>query len=317
MYWKNWLMAGLIFCTVCVAADFAFTNIIVLGSPVSDSARIQNLLTNESGEIPIFGSSKAHGHYIPADMGIKAFNYGMDSASFEVTYALLQIELAKSRTTPLIVELELWDTGTLGEKGRFIPFVRLLAIHHLLEYYHGTDWRYYLPGLRYYGYYDVFLHKYLSLKSNIVKINQGFSEDVPLPPYDPAKMEQYIQQRLKTTTGYYENQEHNDRLTQEITSHPQRLFLLIASPYHPACFTHFQNEDQFQIWESRLAGLSNVVVLDFSHHPYPAEDWLDTIHLRRVGASDFSKEVGVKIRDILRERNGQPVAPPSGPIIIK
>src|ERR1700722_4314651 len=122
MKWKTWIMAVLAFAGLCVLADLAFTHGIVLRTPLSDSARIRHLYLDESDAIPIFGPSRAHGNYSPMDMGLNAFNYGMDGASYEVTDIFLQIELAKSRTIPIIIELQHSDTGVLGYQGRFIPF---------------------------------------------------------------------------------------------------------------------------------------------------------------------------------------------------
>src|SRR6266478_585039 len=113
MRWKTWIMAFAAFVCVCILGDVVFTHCIVFGTPLSGGARIRHLYLDNSDAIPIFGTSKAHGHYSPADMGLNAFNYGMDAASFEVTDVFLQIELAKPRTTPVIIELEYEDTGIL------------------------------------------------------------------------------------------------------------------------------------------------------------------------------------------------------------
>src|SRR5258708_39530883 len=102
MKWKTWIMAFAVFAGVCILGDVIFTRCVVFGTPLSESARIRHLYLDNSDAIPIFGPSKAHGHYSPADMGINAFNYGMDAASYEVMDVFLQIELAKPRTTPII-----------------------------------------------------------------------------------------------------------------------------------------------------------------------------------------------------------------------
>ena len=116
MKWKTWIIVFVIFAGLDILADAIFTRGILLRNPLEDSSRIHRLYLDNSDDIPIFGTSKARGNYSPADMGVPAFNYGMDGASYEVTDVLLQIELTKRRTTPVIVELQYDDTGTLGAR---------------------------------------------------------------------------------------------------------------------------------------------------------------------------------------------------------
>jgi hypothetical protein len=304
MKWKSWILAVAVFVGICCLMDAVFTHTIVLRDPMSDSERIAHLFDDNSDTIPIFGSSKAHGHYIPAEMGLSAYNYGMDAGSFEVTDTFLQIELAKNRTTPVIMELEYWDTEVIGDEGKFIPFVSDPRIHQLLEHYHAMKWRYYLPAIRYFGYYDEFLRNYFTEHMHQLKAADGFREDVPLPPFDPVKLGEFVRERRAAAkTGYYPNAENNRRLLAEITAHPQRLFFLIVSPYHPVFYEHFQNADELAAWEKQLAALPNVVVFDCGRSDYPDELFLDTLHLRRAGSAEFSRKIGNKIRQALAERS--------------
>ena len=145
-------MALVIFVGACILADLTVTY--GLRTPLSDIDRINHLYHENGDEIPIFGASKAHGHYNPRLMGLNAFNYGIDGASYEVTDVFLQIELAKPKTSPVIIELQHRDTGQLSDPAKFIPFVRDPRIRQLLDRFHAMDWKYYIPGLRYFGHYD-------------------------------------------------------------------------------------------------------------------------------------------------------------------
>jgi hypothetical protein len=305
-------MAFAAFGCVCILGDAVFTHCIVFGTPLSESARIRHLYLDNSDAIPIFGPSKAHGHYIPADMGINAFNYGMDAASYEVTDVYLQIELAKPRTTPIIIELQHEDSGILGYQGKFIPFVSDPRIRRLLTHFHANEWRYYLPGIRYFGNYETFLQYYLNDHMHVQKVSQGFSELEHPPQFNRAQFDEYVRGRLAGRTGYFPDEDQNRRLIAHITEHPQRLFFLVSSPYHSSYFAHFQNADKLAAFEEKLAALPNVVLIDWSRLDYPDEYFLDTLHLRREAAAKFSRKLGDKIRQVLQERGGQAQADKTG-----
>ncbi len=312
MRWKTWIGVFAVVAGLGILADAVFTHALLLRIPLLDSSRIRHLYLDNSDDIPIFGTSKAHGNYSPFDMGIPAFNYGMDGASYEVTDVLLQIELAKRRTTPIIVELQYEDTSTLGYQGKYIPFVYDARFGQLLRRFHAMSWRYYVPGVRYFGYYDDFLQIYLNQRLNMQKVTKGFREVVHSELFDRAQMDEYVRRRLNARNGYFPNEEQNRRLVAHITEHPQRLFFLVISPYHPSYYQNFQNEDKLKAFENKLEALPNVVLIDWGRREYPEEYFLDTLHLRRNGAAKFSREVGDKIRQVLRERNEQTAATKTG-----
>lgn len=297
-----------VFAGIAALADVALTRCILLRVPLSDSSRIQHLYLDNSDDMPIFGTSKAHGHYSPADMGVPAFNYGMDGISYEVTDVLLQVELAKRRTTPIILELQYEDTDVLGYDGKYIPFAYDARFRKLLERFHAMSWRYYVPGIRYFGHYDRSLQIYLNGRMGVQKVTQGFSELVHPPPFDRAMLDEYIRRRLKARNGYFQKDEQNNRLVTRITEHPDRLFFLVISPYHPSYYQHFLNQDKLEAFEKKLQALPNVVLIDWGRRNYPEEYFLDTLHLRREGAAIFSRELGEKIREALRERKGKALA---------
>lgn len=197
MKWKTWILALGVFIAVCLLADWGVTR--GLRNPLSDVDRIKHLYAENGDEIPIFGTSKAHYHYCPKDMGLNAFNYGIDGASYEITDVLLQIELAKSKTTPVIIELQHRDTGLLTDPGKFIPFVSDPRFRQLLDRYHAMQWRYYIPGIRFFGHYDSFLKDYVWLRMGMTKVTNGYSEVANPIQFNRAKMDQYIKERLAYT----------------------------------------------------------------------------------------------------------------------
>jgi hypothetical protein len=313
MGWKAWVTALGAFIAVCILADLFFTRVIVLHNPSSDTSRILHLCQENGDEIPIFGTSKARWGYVPAEFGLNVFNYGIDSASFEVTDVLLGIELAKPKNTPVIIEMQHSDTRVPGDVSQFIPLVYDSRIRGLLERFHELAWRHYLPGIRYFGYYDWYLKEYLNSRFQATRtIDRGFPYLRIAEPFDRARLAAFAQLRLHSTNGYYPDEDQNRRLIAHITAHPRRLFFLVFSPYHSSYFAHFQNMDKLKVFEEKLKAMPNVVLIDWSQLDYPDEFFFDTVHLQYDGAVDFSRRLGGRIRQELRKRN-EPAAGAEAP----
>jgi hypothetical protein len=305
MGWKTWTLALAGFVAVCLLADLFFTRIIILRNPSSNTVRILHLYQENGDEIPIFGTSKARWNYIPSELGLNVFNYGIDGGSFEIADMQLGIELAKPKTTPVIIELQYTDTRGLGDVGQYLPLDYDPRIRQLLARFHELTWRSYVPGIRYFGYYDWYLKDYLTARfQSGTRVDHGYPYSVPPVPFDRARLQSFEQIRLHSTNGYFPDEDQNRRLIAHITTHPQRLFFLVFSPYHSSCFVHFENVDKLKAYEERLSALPNVVLLDWSRLDYPDEFFFDTLHLQHDGAVDFSRKLGDQIHQILRERNG-------------
>jgi hypothetical protein len=140
---------------------------------------------------------------------------------------------------------------------------------------------------------------------NVTRVNDGFRELTHEPVFNQATLEGHVRDRLKLHTGFFPDADQNRRLIAQITSHPQRLFFLVFSPYHPSYFAHFQHADDLAAFQNKLAALPNVVLIDWSRLDYPPEDFLDTLHLQHKAAVKFSRQLGDKIRQVLHDRAGQ------------
>jgi hypothetical protein len=283
---------------MCLLADWGFTRAIVLHDENSESGRIQHLLLLNSNELPVFGTSMVHG----LDLGTNAFNYGLDGTSLAATEVLLDIELAKPKTTPLVVELQFQDTGRLGEQGKFIPFATDPRFRQLLKRFHAWEWRYSVPGFRYFGYYDWFIKDYLSERAQVTPVTRGFVQNLHVALFDQASFDNLVRERLQKTNGFFPDEELNRRLVGLIAAHPQRLFFLVATPLHASYYAHFQNDDKLKAFEAELASFPNVVVIDWSRLPYPDQEFVDTQHLRIDATAELSRKLRKKIAQVLQER---------------
>lgn len=306
MHWKNWIISCLIFAGLCIGIDAAFTRYIVLRGPNSACGRIEHLYELNPNEIPVFGTSKVHG----LDLGTNAFNYAQDGASFALTDVFLQIELAKQKTTPLVVELQFSDTASIGDEAILIPFARDPRIRSVLAQFHKMAWRYFVPGIRYFGYYDWMLKDYLNERASVTRVTRGSVEYLRTPPFNQAQFGQIVRARLQMKNGFLMDASLTDRLIGEIKTHPQRLFILVATPFHRSCFHNFQNEDKLKSIEVSLEAMPNVELVDWSRLSYPDSAFVDTLHLRRAETEDLSQKLRLKISQILAQRNLPPLITP-------
>jgi len=308
IHWQAWLGASLGFVGICLLADWGFTRAIVLCDENSESGRIQHLLLPNSNELPVFGTSMVHG----LDLGTNAFNYGLDGTSLAATEVLLEIELAKPKTTPLVVELQFQDTGRLGDQGKFIPFATDPRFRQLLKRFHAWEWRYRVPGFRYFGYYDWFIKDYLSERAQVTPVTRGFVQNFHVAPFDQASFDKMVGERLQKANGFFPDEELNRRLVNLIAAHPQRLFFLVATPLHASYHAHFQNYDQLEAFEAQLAAFPNVVVIDWSRLPYPDQAFVDTLHLRIEATTELSRKLREKIAEVLQARKQPALVVPTG-----
>ena len=290
------------FAGISAAADYVFTRWAIYENSSSNAGRIYHLMQESGDEIPIFGSSKVYYDYIPAQMGINAYNYGLDGTSYEVTDAFLEIELAKHKTSPIIIDLKPQAEHGIGDPNAYVPFAFDSRIRQLLETSDSMVWRYYIPGIRYFGYYDYYLKELINNRAQLMrKVERGFSYE-KFWTFDRARLDDAIRLRMQGPNGYFPDTAQESRLLDRIKQHPERLFFLVYSPVHSSCFTNFQNLEQFNAYKERLGSLQNAVVIDLERTNYPDQWFKDTNHLLYEGAVDFSRDLGVRIREVMRVR---------------
>ena len=134
------------------------------------------------------------------------------------------------------------------------------------------------------------------------KVDKGFGEHSNPFVFNRAALDRHISERLKYTNGYFQEEDQNNRLLAQITEHPQRLFFLVVSPYHPSYLVRFQNTDKWLAFKTRAAALPNVVLIDWGQLDYPDGPFGDTLHLQWEAAGKFSQTIGERIRQEISQR---------------
>jgi hypothetical protein len=299
-------MAVVAFAIWAISIDLVWTRFVIRDTAISDAARIDHLIHEDGSEIPIFGNSRAQEHYVPEILGDDVFNYGMDSVSLDVVDAFLQIECKKNKRTPIIVDLCHSVLPTVGAPAKFPPFVRQPEIRQMLDRLGLMQWRYWVPGLRYFGYYDWYLKDYLA--ENVFRAKKSVrGHTIGLVelnrPFDRRRLDEYIQLRLKEGYDFSSNSNQDRLLFEVISNTPQRTFVMVYSPVHSSCFANFGNAAGFARYLDKLRSFTNVVVLDWGRMDLPDECFRDTVHLNEKGAIEFSRRLADRLRPIRAAAN--------------
>lgn len=301
---KAWASAGVALFGFAAAVDFFWTQVVINGSATSEASRIHHLITEAGVEIPIFGASKARSNYIPEILGADVFNYGMDSASMDVVNTLLQIECRKNKRTPIIVDMSPTAFRGIGDPSKFAPFAYQPDIRQTLDQLDLMEWRYWVPGLRYFGYYDWFLKDYLSEHIAVTKKTvRGYTSSFNEARFDRRHLEEAIGKRIKAGNGFRSYADQDTHLFELIRKTPHRTFMLVYSPLHSSCFANFKDLEGFKRYLEVLRGFPNVAIVDWSQMQFPDEFFKDTTHLNAEGAAEFSRRFSKEL-EIVRLSTG-------------
>jgi hypothetical protein len=297
---RAWFVAIAVFAVLACAMDTLWTRVVIDGSAASDAGRLNHLIHEHGSEIPIFGASQARYDYVPEILGDNVFNYGMAGISPDVVAALLEIECKKHKQTPIVV-----DPGhshvqqRLGNLSKFPPYAWQPEIREMLVRLKSMEWRYLVPGLRYFGYYDSYLSDYLAERmSKTKKTVRGYTVASNRQPFDHRVLDKNIKQRLEAGYGFSSYSDPQHLLFDVMKNTPERTFIIVFSPVHSSCFVNFQNREDFAQYLGTLRSLTNVVVLDWSHMELADDCFDDTVHLNERGAREFSQRLANRIRTV-------------------
>jgi hypothetical protein len=231
-------------------------------------------------------------------LGDDFFNYGIDGVSFDVVAALLQIEVKKNKQTPIVVGLcAVDDNSVMGDPWGYSPFVSRPEIRQMMEDFGRMEWRYWVPGLRYFGYYDLYIRDYTAeyiFKTR--KTVRGYLSNLKPWTQDVANLHGAIEHRMEVGGEFCSNPRQDSRLFDIIKSAPKRTFIMVYSPLHSSCFAKFKNRQDLLDHLEKLRSFPNVVVLDCSQMEFSDDCFLDTEHLNPKGAVEFSRRLADRLR---------------------
>jgi hypothetical protein len=273
--------AGLIF-------NYFFEKEIILKSDICGAYKVNRIINeNHSGEIPVFGSSRAAFGFIPDSLGSDYFNYGMAGTKTDVMLFFLEQECKKMKNTPWIIlnfDLDGLAYG-LGDISNYILNANDPDVKKLL----GSEYRpeFTISFIKYYGRYENYLRSYLNDRIDLTKVTDKGAA-LEKNAFPQKEFDQLVTERKNSPTTFINDSTLQKQLLNVINTHPNRYFVFVVSPYHSSYFEKFTNLDEAHAFLNRLSSLKNVKVFDFSKMPLPDSMFLNTTHINYKGALIFN-----------------------------
>ncbi|MEM7163019.1 MAG: hypothetical protein AAF487_11340, partial [Bacteroidota bacterium] len=262
------------------------------------------------------------------------FNYGMKGMVFDHLEPLLEIELAKERKTPIILDFHhlffLTHENMPLQMSNYVPFIDNPQISQFLK--DRNLYKNYLriPGLRYYGCYMDYLKEYLRFhKKKSIVFSKGGAHS---PTQSEEHFKKFIEKRSLSSQKLKDLERKKDensllfsvadslmlnrlnsllrfspdhtktaRFNEMLEDNRDRKFILVFSPQHFSKLDGIDNYDQM-IWfiEDLKQKNENLEFINYAYENYPNSYFRDTGHLSISGAQAFSGRLNQDLKSILK-----------------
>lgn len=313
------------FVAVALGMDALMQHWAIFNDPGANPAKVRRLVQSEDPlEIPVFGSSKGRSSFIPDSLGPTVYNYSMESSNFDVIEFLLETELAKPRTTPVIVEFNhrffIHAPGHTIDAATFIPNIHLPGVIDFLERNGRFERRFLVPGLRYFGSVQEYIRKGMDESGSATRrsVKGGmFTERAATPAqlasqvaarersialreklvHAKSDVEKSIsaedRKRLEVLNAFLLFSAPKDRVArfgELVASRPDRQILVAYTPQHWSEVEGIANFSEITALFSALeARHPNLHFFDYSRMPLPDDAFKNSSHLNNKGARAFCK----------------------------
>ncbi len=320
---RNSIFFIVAFWVVALAFDQILLRRVIFSDPDANPSKIKRLITSDDpNEVPVFGSSKARSAFIPDSLGPDVYNYGMERCNFDVVEFLLETELAKPRKGPVLIEFNhrffVHAPGHTIDAATFVPNLALPGVRGFLEENHRFEYRFLVPGLRYFGAVQEYLRKGANEEGSTSRSSEkgGLFTDRAAPP---ALLKNQVGARLRAIEQQQGLQHARDevekaisaegrmklryldgfllfnappnrvaRFEELVASRPDRQILVAYTPQHWSELKGISNFDEitalFEAMEGRHA---NLHFYDYSHMQLPDSAYKNSSHLNNMGARAF------------------------------
>lgn len=272
-----------------VAFSYVFEYAIIFQSEISGAYKVNRILSqNNLAEVPIIGSSRAQGSYVPSILfgDGSCFNYGIDGTQANISLFFLEQELLKNKQTDILYNL---DLGGLiyadGDLGNYIPnYSKTKDILRTKGSFHLN-----VPFINYYGHYESYLKYYLNERLNLTKVTEsGGSFEKNVLPAD--KFKQLVEKRRAAQSAFTLDPDLAQQLDSLLNSTDRRVFFIVA-PYHPSYFESFPHANRANNWLRGLNTRTNATVIDLRDQIEADSLYMNTTHVNYEGAVLFSKQL--------------------------
>jgi hypothetical protein len=283
----------------CWVLDTVVLHTLVIPARSAGAYKVQRMFEEEDpNEVPILGSSRAAGSYVPELIDARAFNYGIEKTEHALVEMMLSRELTKTRTTPIIIN---WDyeffRSDVGNMAHFISNLKYPAVRAYAQ--DELHWYHRVPGMRFFGEYDAFLKAALGEHSKgNVRSAGGVFESTPV---SPEKFRRLVKKRLETQAGWIDPVGTDSTLLRLLRS-SHRPIVIVVAPYHASCFVHYTHFDRASDYLHMLDAIANVTVIDLGQMPLMDDHFVNTSHVNYLGAQAFSAALGREWKLLFPER---------------
>ncbi len=283
---------------ISIGADAIFTNRFTTSIETGNTNKIQRLFyESHPVEVPVFGSSRAEKGFFCDSLGADFYNYGMPNASFEVIQLLLQPELEKNKSTPIIIDIhhDFFKHNAYENINMetYLPFINkndtiksFLEKNGRLRMYHQ------IPGLRYFGFYTDYAKPLINAKNNAANTEYIKGGVFDTKKTTTASLQKRITARETKKLHFEIDSLAHEALLQMIKQNPKRKFVFVVSPYHKSAKKTVANFEEMLLYFNDLdSQFENVVSIYFDTSNYTDDLWKDTVHLNIYGSKKFSGEL--------------------------
>jgi len=286
---KRFLLFLVILLILGLSFQYVFEKKVIMATSSSPAYKIDRILYDlDKSEIPIFGSSRAEGTFIPTLLGKQFFNYGITSTGDDVLLFFLEQECKKVKSTPYILfnfDLEGF-TYSLGDLNNYIMDANNKYVQELLG--DSNKIYYKVPFIKYFGNYMVYFKDYLNSKMMVTKYeDKGASIEKNQLTSD--KFAFLIAERRQWETEFVWDKKLQAKFNHVLTGNPDKIFIIVIPPYHKSYFEKYLNYNKVLEYLDTLSGMPNVKILNFSHLIFPDKYFFNTTHLNYEGALVFNK----------------------------
>lgn len=270
-----------------VSLNYIFEEQVIFKSEISGAYKVNRIIKETKiNEIPIFGSSRAQGSFVPSILGENYFNYGIDGTQANIWLFFLDMELRKNKSTPIIINYDLHGlVNADGDIANYIPNwknMKPILKNSGKIYYH-------IPFVKYFGKFELYSKHYLNNKMNLTKVtdNGGSFEKSRLTK---NKFQELVHKRNNSEESFGLDKNLVKKFNQLIDSSTRKIILVVA-PYHKSYFNKFNNLDMVNNYLNDLNSKNQIKVIDLRDYITKDEMYMNTTHLNYEGALMFSKKL--------------------------
>lgn len=279
--------------------NLSLEKLVINKTSTTGASKIDRMISmNNILEIPILGSSRAEGNFLPSILGDNYYNYGIAGTQANIWMFLLEQELAKNKTEPIIINFDL--RGIVYADG---------DIKNYLPNWNKTktilsdkgEFYYQVPFLKYFGQFEKYFASYIQEKTHLT-IHTDKGAVLQKNSVTIEKFSTMVDERKRTKSSAKINKKLSKKLLSLINS-TKRKIILVISPYHNSCFNNNVDYSKSDTYLKELKTINNISILDLRNFITDDEMFLNTTHLNYNGAIKFSKKIKELINEMSTSHN--------------